>query len=573
MADDLSGVSTEDLLAQLNDHPVAQTVNRQADMQSKIRARMANLPSMLKSKTAANVASEGMGALDPVLGANSLLDKGVYGLGQLVTSAGGLYPNKVSNWMGEAAHSGEKVSDSINANLQGLRAESGQSGFDPFRLAGNIASPVNAAFPAPASLADAAATGGAFGAVQPTSEGQSPLQPVANAAMGAGGGAAGYGLGRLLSSPQVPTARQGAIDLLRNEGVEPTIGSTLGPGARTLEEKSESVPFVGGAIRKGQNRATEDLNRAVYNRVLAPLGQAVAPDTAPGRQAIATVNQAVHGAYDAALNGARVPYDQQMAGDIQNVVGQAATQLQERQQQLGGWVNRIQETFQNNNGIIGGERLQGLSSNLRREAQNLSHSSDDAARTLGDSITQLNDALMGAARRSNPNIGPALDAANESYMNLVRLNRAAGYNGAAGTGGVFTPSQLVAAVQSAGQGRAAKASGNLPMQDLSDAAAMVLKPTMANSRTADRELAAMGGLLLAHQPHLAAGAGGVWAGSQALYSRPVTSVVNAGLRSQALANALQAAPNITQMAGRIPPALLAQLLQGGAGAPAYGQAP
>lgn len=539
---------------------------KQYAVQSRIKGAFAN-------KTVSNIASEAMGAADPILGLNSLLDKGFYGAGQIITSAGGLAPNPVSRWMGEAAHSGEKIYGMADKALQAQRASSGQSGFDPFRLAGNIASPVNAVMPAPTSLIDAAGTGAAYGAMQPTQEGASPLQNVANAAMGAGGGMAGYGIGKALT-PGAPTARQNAVDLLRNEGIEPPIGATMGQGAHATEQKLESVPFVGGAIRKGEIRANEELNQVVYNRVLEPIGASLPPGTAPGRDAVAAVNKAVSNAYDTALNGATLPYNQNLHSDIQNVVANASTQLSERQNQLGAWVNRINETFQKNGGVIDGDTLKGLSSNLRREAQNLLHSPDDAARTLGMSVDQLDDVLLKNARAVNPGLGPALDAADQAYTGLVRLNRAAGYNAAAGTGGVFNPSQLVAAVQSSGMGRAAKASGNLPMQDLSDAAAMVLKPTMANSRTADREMAAMAAAVLTAHPEVALGAGGLWGGAHTLYSRPVTSAINSVVRGPALARMLQQAPAVSGMAGRIPPALLAQMLQtGGAGAPAYGQVP
>lgn len=535
-----------------------------------------SIPDALKNKTVSNTASLAMGAADPILGLNSLLDKGVGGAAQFITSAGGLYPNRVSDYMGQIAKSGQQVYDKADAGLQSLRGSAGQSGFDPMRLVGNVASPVNAVMPSAGTLGEAAGTNAAFGAMMPTRDSDTSAANLINAGAGAIAGAAGHKLGAFLTGASgPPSARNQAVDLLRNEGIEPPIGATLGGGARMIEQKGESVPFVGGAIRKGENRANEELNQAVYSRVLNPIGQSLPSGTAPGREAIQSVNTKVHDAYDAALSGVQVPHDQQLWQELQSVAANAATMLPDRQAQLGAWIKKIQDNFTQNGGVLDGDRLKGLSSDIRKGAQGLMSSPDSEARELGMSVDKLDDALMQAARRSNPSVGPALDAADKSYTGLVRLNRAAGYNGAAGTGGVFTPAQLASAVAASSSSRAAKATGRAPMQDLSDAAAMVLKPTLPNSGTADRVLtpALMAGSAMMHNPLVAGGMGATMAAAHGLYSRPVTAAVNSLARSQALGQLLRSGAGAATGAARIPPALLAQLLQNSSGLPVGGQVP
>lgn len=151
---------------------------------------------------ASGIETMALGMAKPALGLNSLLDKAVYGTGQLVTSAGGLYPNKVSNWMGEAAKSGDKLAAMLQRDAEGFQQASGQGPTKTavLDIAGNIASPMNAALPLATDLAGAMGTGAAYGAMQPTKEGASPLEPVLNAGAGAAGGAAGYGLQKAVNA-------------------------------------------------------------------------------------------------------------------------------------------------------------------------------------------------------------------------------------------------------------------------------------------------------------------------------------------------------------------------------------
>ncbi|MBK7025376.1 MAG: hypothetical protein IPH41_18505 [Sulfuritalea sp.] len=59
---------------------------------------------------------------------------------------------------------------------------------------------------------------------------------------------------------------------LRAAGVRPTVGQTLGGMANRVEEKAISLPIVGDAIASARTRATGELNQAVANRALQPIG-------------------------------------------------------------------------------------------------------------------------------------------------------------------------------------------------------------------------------------------------------------------------------------------------------------
>lgn len=549
----------------LQKFPNAERQARMSGYQDKIRARMSGLPDALKSKTAANIASEGMGALDPVLGANSLLDKGVYGLGQLVTSAGGLYPNKVSNWMGEAAHSGEKVSDSINANLQGLRAESGQSGFDPFRLAGNIASPVNAAFPAPTSLLDAAATGGAFGAIQPTSEGQSSLQPVANAAMGAGGGAAGYGLSKML------TGGAKALGIgVPQEDVPSVAALKSAAGDKYSQAENQGVIISKDSF---QNMG-QDLKAKLADEAIDPTNEP---------KAFAALNRVLGTDDNVTLKGV----DKLRRGAMNAMDG--ATKSDKRLSRM--IIDHIDDYVDNlqPQDLVGGV------------AKSRAAPFPPAADLAGGHDAMMNSLYSEAAQKADPGVGgPDLDAATSALSEARDLWK----RGAKGetidnliakaktNSSMFGQSGMENSLRNQFRKLANNDRGMARFSpDEQDAIRKVaMGGPIENSLRYLGKLAPVGALPMAME------LGGALANPAAAATTAVTGLAgrigatamtgrNARLASelmrrgapaaeQAISPALQA---ITQQGtgtlGRIPPALLAQLLQGGAGTPAYGQAP
>ena len=94
---------------------------------------------------------------------------------------------------------------------------------------------------------------------------------VAKGALGLAGG--------MLSAPLTGGVARAAnpvvnpeIALLRQEGITPTMGQSIGGMARNIEDKSMSLPIVGNAITGARANSLQDLNRAVYNRALSPLG-------------------------------------------------------------------------------------------------------------------------------------------------------------------------------------------------------------------------------------------------------------------------------------------------------------
>lgn len=496
---------------------IVDRVMKQYAMQWKIRARMSGLPDALKNKTVSNIASTAMGAADPILGLNSLLDKGVGGAAQLITSAGGLLPNPVSDYMGRIAKSGEQVSDTLNQNLQGMRAQTGQGGFDPLRLAGNIASPVNAIMPAATTLPDAIGTGAAFGAMQPTSEGQSPLQPVANAAMGGAGGAAGYGAsklaGQLLNkTPPPPTTAQ----LKGSAGYDKFAKTpiTLTPEASSALSDNVGKTAIQQAMDEAQINQEPHLVSEFQTLLQNPQGQTVTTEAA----------DKIRQAFDSLAHDAGTPNAARGWSSRSDAMETAIQQTPEINDARNTWAQfRKSEILDKT--IAKATDAQGTPAGFGDSAQAIKREFLKLARSqkFNSFSDEEQKAITDVANGTlTTNTLQRLGKFSPIKSHLTGLLELGG--GALGMGGIV-PGGTLPAIGLAAAGEAARQGSNF-----------------ATSRAAQMasELVRRGG--------------------------PAASPV----LSPTAQAATQQAPGIL---GRITPAMLAQLLQSGAGAPAYGQAP
>ena len=343
-----------------------------------------------------------------------------------------------------------------------------------------------------------------------------------------------------------------ALALLRSEGVRPTIGQTLGGAANRLEEKAISLPFVGDAIAAARRSAAGDLNEAVANRALSPLGQTL-PKGLQGREAVAHVQQTLSDAYEALLPRMSVKADQvfgQEIGSLRQMVGTGsmdpkAAKLFDRILQ-----NDVMGKFRGQQ-VLTGKTMKAVESDLGAQISRLQQSTDADSRLVADALREVQSSLRNLAARNNPQLANELGKINQGWANFKRLERAASYVGA--EDGMFSPANLQSAVKaldkSKDKGRFAR--GDALMQDLSDAAKSRLGDKVPNSGTADRLMS--GGVL---------GAGlldpmipGSFLAGAGLYSSPVQGLLRSLVTSrpqgaQAVAGLLeQGAPMLAPAGG------------------------
>jgi hypothetical protein len=416
---------------------------------------------------------------------------------------------------------------------QAQRQAGGEEGFDGYRLLGNIASPANLAIasrlPVAPSLAKSAAAGAGINVLS---------QPVVGVGEGANfaeekgkqalvGGIAGpvgdkiaRGVSRIIS-PNAST--NPALQTLRSEGVNPTIGQTLGGRFSQLEQKLASYPLVGDLIGKARGNANIQFERAAYNRALKPLGQTL-PEGLSGRQALEFTETTLRDNYDNVLNsiGAVVPDKQfnSKVSSLSNLVNGMKVPADKKMEYQA--VLDTLDSVKDANGVITSQGFKDLESELGKIASNLGGSKNIFDNRVGPAVKQVQQELRDMLQRQAGPLAKELQKTNQAYSQFKRIQRAASSVGA--VDGNFTPSQLQSAVKALDRSKdkGAFARGSAQMQDLSDAGRSVLGDSLPNSGTADRLLLGGSGLAAMMEPNI----GVPLLAGASLYTQPGQSLLN-----------------------------------------------
>jgi len=433
----------------------------------------------------------GRGLMDPIEGGAQLLTKM---LSPDVVKAG----DRLNNWLADKTGLVSRlpeggVDQQIRSSEQAYQAARGaDAGFDGYRTIGNVLSPANLALaagaPAALTLPGRMAVGSGIGltsaALNPVNSedywGEKRKQLGAGTVLGAATPVISSAIGRMIS-PNASTNPN--LELLRREGVNPTVGQSLGGWANVAEEKAASLPIMGDMISRARTQAQREFNQAAINRATAPINARV---QGTGQDAVREAGDLIGDAYTAARNqmGA-FQIDQQGTAEIARIRNMVS-QLPRQQQRT------FQNTFDSistdisPNGTIPAQVFKRIDSKIGKDAANFSGSTDSYQRQLGEALTELQNSIAAAGRRANPDADAMFTAADRAYANLVRLEGAS--KAAINSEGVFTPGQLNAAIRQADQSvrKRAVGRGTALMQDLGNAGQQVLGNKVPNSGTADR---------------------------------------------------------------------------------------
>jgi hypothetical protein len=488
----------------------------------------------------------GQGAMDPINGGAQLL---THILPDSVVNAG----NKLNNWLadktGLVARIPEGGVDQMvrdqEVAYQARRKAGGESGFDGYRLLGNVVSPVSLGLgaAAPAGMATlagrvgvGAASGAASGALSPVTSGdfwsEKGKQALTGAAVGGAIPALVGGAARLVS----PNASKNAnLKLLKDEGVQPTIGQALGGTANRVEEKLQSAPIVGDMISNARGRANSQFQTAAFNRALAPIGQTL-PEGVAGRDAVVYTENALKQSYDDVLGriGA-VPTDETFANNVASLKQMVQRDVLSKgaKQKFQMVLNDVQSAL-DESGVLTSDAYKRVESSLGSDARKLASSQDIYDGRLAPAVRQLQAELRDLLQRQAGDSADDLQAVNSAWANFKRVQNAASKLGA--EDGQFTPAQFQNAVRALDKSKdkGAFARGNALGQDLGDAGKAVLGGKVADSGTAGRALLNIGALGSSYllNPQLAASV----LGGAALYTSPVQrALVGAASSRPALA--------------------------------------
>lgn len=438
-------------------------------------------------------------------------------------------------------------------------------GVDWARLGGNVLSPANLAvaskIPQGATLGknilSGAAVGGAMGALSPVERGDFTEEKAKQLAWGAGLGGmipvVTNGISRIVNPK---AASNEGLKLLKAEGVNPTIGQSLGERANAIEEKLRSVPIMGDMITNARQNANKQFESAAYNRVLNPIGEKL-PKGLSGRDALVHTESTLKNTYEDVLNkiGAITP-DEQFSSKIANLESMVNKQVMPRAEKakFSAALNDVKQSI-DKNGVITSEAYKALESSLGTDARKLASSTNIYEGKLSPAVKQLQEELRDMLNRQAGEAGNELKAVNTAWANFKRVQNAAGKLGA--DEGTFSPSQLQNAVRAMDKSKdkAAFARGGALMQDLGDAGKSILGNKVPDSGTAGRLLLG-GGALGSYLINPAIPVGLV--GGASLYTSPAQKFLNAAI-TQRPESAKAIASIIKQSSPYLTPAMLGLL--------------
>lgn len=399
----------------------------------------------------------------------------------------------------------DQMVNDVNQRYEAGRAAAGRQGMDWARLGGNLVgtAPMIAATPSVAGAGLAtrvgagAAQGAGFGFLNPVI-GDKAQQDFGSEKLkqGAIGGALGGitpvvtgAIGRVISPK---ASQQGSpARMLASEGVELTPGQAAGGWAMQAEDKLMSVPILGDAIRGARTRGNEQLNRAVYNRVLAPIGQTT---NKVGREAIDDVSNRISQAYDDVLTKVQFAPDAQLAQDLGRLQQMASNLPSREAQAFNATLQREIIEPLSKVSAVDGMTFKRIEAQLGERAQAFLKATDAYQNDVGRALVEAQKALRDALARVNPQYASELQGVNQAFAQLTRLQTAGAAVGAAD--GIFSPAQLDRAIRAADKSvrKNAYARGKATMQDLSGVARDRMSSQIPNSGTTDRLLLGAGAL-------------------------------------------------------------------------------
>jgi hypothetical protein len=457
-----------------------------------------------------------MGMKDPISGAAQMLPKGL----EFVTSAGGLAPNPVSQFFGSEAERVRQMNAAEEQAYQKQREAQGGTGMDLGRIAGNIVSPANIvggiraaqgarALGAGAGM-QAAAAGAAQGAMQPVNEPtgfaeEKATQVGMGAISGKVGEAVSAGLGKVLN-PLASKAEQ----TMRELGITPTPGQTLGGVFKKAEDFAQNLPLIGEQIRGAREKVLFDFNKGIINKTLNKVEDKL-PENVVGRDAVRYAADQVSNKYDEVLGKMKFDLDFKTTSGILDALNKANLPSAVQREEATSIINSIALNKFAGKTLTGAE-YKTIESDLAKEVAKYKNSGSAADRNVGDALQGVLNTFKTELYHQNQRYTPQLRRIDSAYGDLKLMERAAANTGA--ENGVFTPKQYNLAVKQSDLTRqkSAFAKGTARGQELSEAALKTLGEDAKSTLEGRLTIGTLGGMAALSNPYVAIPAGLTTAG-------------------------------------------------------------
>lgn len=360
----------------------------------------------------------------------------------------------------------------------------------------------------------------------------------------------------LKGASKIPLRKQAdlspEVNLLAEKNIPMTPGQIRGGWINTVEQAFQSIPFIGDIVKNARGQGTAELNRAVVNDAIKPLGVEL-PKGMTGHDAVQYARQTLGDAYDALLPKMKGTLDDNLRTNLDLIKAGGGNLPRQQRRDLNRIIDEnVIKQFEN--GTVTGQTLKDIQSNLSKEIADYGKGGT-YERKVAESLKEVQSAIRDMVRRDNPEYSAQLQAIDSGYAKFKVVQNAA----AKGKDGMFTPLQLLQAVKQKDFTKDKRAfsegTAGAGMQPLAEAAQKVLPTQLADSGTPTRAMVA----------GLALGGGG--AGLGALLN-PVAGLTfgsiplmysNAGMR--AMQHLMMRPPAISSAALRAAPVGLLQSAQ------------
>jgi hypothetical protein len=288
---------------------------------------------------------------------------------------------------------------------------------------------------------------------------------------------------------------------MRELGIVPTTGQTLGGQFKTLEEFAQNLPLIGSSIENARQRVLFDFNKGVINKALKKVDDKLPVDVI-GRDAVAYASDQVSQQYDDVLSKMSFDLDFTTTSNILGALSKAKNLSPAQKQEITTTLNdTVLGKFAGQK--IDGQTYKGIESDLRKKASNYANSALASEREVGDALTDVLGVLKKELYFQNPKQTSRLRRIDSAYSDLSVINVAAANSGA--DSGVFTPKQYSTAVrqQDVTRRKSSFAKGRAKGQEVSDAAVAVLGDTAKSTLEGRIAASAVGGFGMLSQPQVA----------------------------------------------------------------------
>ena len=377
-----------------------------------------------------------------------------------------------------------------------------------FGLAGKAAPKVAQAV-SKSPVAQGALMGAGQAALTPTSGDEKSYmdmlkQKGEDALMGAGLGAGLSKAGQMVFNPKTSQYMKELKDMGMQYFTPGQLAADIplvGPSLQKLESSLTSVPFAGQTIASGLNKVNEQFNKAIGDRVLAPMGEKVPKDVEAGPDLLKYVNDKISDAYDTItpkLSLQNIKFrDTSSPSGTSSTVKVLGDKLKDVTQGLpsapgndmAGMVRAefdkyILDPLSNlaQNGKMTGEEFRNAEKNLGRVAYN--YIRNPQFFEVGKALRDMQSALRDQLAKQNPALADELNGIHLAFKRHLPMEQAAAYLGAENR--VFSPSQLQSGVKATTRGKGAFAQGQGQLYDEAQAGLNVLGAKPPDSGTAGR---------------------------------------------------------------------------------------